>query len=358
MKAAIMRAGAIVVDDYPDPKPEAGETLVKTLACGICGSDLHALTHAEQMNELSPPAMRMDLQKDVVMGHEFCAEILDHGPGSAKTLPVGTRVCAMPVMARAGVAGTVGYSNDFPGGYGEMMVLPEALLLPVANGLATDMAALTEPMAVGHHAVIKANMQKGETSLVIGAGPVGLAVIAALNKLGFHPIVAADFSPRRRELALAMGADEVIDPADHSPYESWLAVASQTEAGLNAEVNPLTGEKALPAGVFFECVGVPGIISQMIEGATPGCRFVVVGVCLELDQFRPMMAITRELNMQFVLGYSPEEFAMTLHGIAEGELNVAPLVSSKVGVEGVAGAFVELANPDLHAKILVEPWRS
>ena len=64
MRAAIMRGGAIVVDDYPDPKPEAGEVLVKTLACGICGSDLHALTHAEQMNEMAPPSLQMDLSRD------------------------------------------------------------------------------------------------------------------------------------------------------------------------------------------------------------------------------------------------------------------------------------------------------
>ena len=358
MRAAIMRGGAIVVDDYPDPKPEAGEVLVKTLACGICGSDLHALTHAEQMNEMAPPSLQMDLSRDLVMGHEFCAEVLDHGPGAAKTLPVGTRVCAMPIMMRGNSTGSVGYSNDFPGGYGEMMVLPEGLLLPVDNGLTTEHAALTEPMAVGLHAVMKAKLQPGETSLVIGAGPVGLAVIAALNLLGHHPIVAADFSPRRRELALALGADEVVDPAEKSPYQSWQEAAGQTEAGLNAEVDLLTGEKQLPPGVFFECVGVPGIINQMIEGAGPDCRFVVVGVCMEMDQFRPMVAVTKELNMQFVFAYTPEEFALTLHNMAQGELDVAPLVSGKVGVEGVAGAFVELANPDLHAKILVEPWRA
>ncbi|MEM7077922.1 MAG: zinc-binding dehydrogenase [Pseudomonadota bacterium] len=357
MRAAIMRDGAIVVDEFPEPVPEAGEVLVKTLACGICGSDLHALQHAHQFNQLAPESMRMDLGRDVVMGHEFCAEILDHGPGSDKLLPVGTRVCSMPVMVRSGQPASVGYANDIPGGYGERMVLHEPLLLPIENGLATQHAALTEPMAVGYHAVMKAQLRDGEVPLVIGCGPVGLAVIAALKLGGYGPIVAADFSSRRRELAVAMGADVVIDPKDHSPYDSWAAVVRDTEAGRQAEVNPLTGEQALPPGVFFECVGVPGVLDQMMQGATAGCRFVVVGVCMETDHFQPMTAITKELNLQFVLAYTPEEFAHTLHAIAQGELDVDPLISASVGIDGVAQAFRDLADPEQHAKILVEPWR-
>lgn len=357
MRAAIMRDGRIVADHIPDPVPLDSDVLVKTLACGICGSDLHALKHADQFQEMADDSMRMDLSRDVVMGHEFCAEIVEHGSSCAKTLPVGTRVCSMPVMVRASQVQSVGYANDFPGGYGELMLLHEPLLMPVTNGLSTEHAALTEPMAVGFHAVQKANMQHGEVPLVIGCGPVGLAVIAALNLLDHHPIVAADFSPRRRELALQMGADIVIDPAEQSPYTSWLETVQASDAGKNAPVNPLTGEPTIPPGVYFECVGVPGIIDQMAIGAIPGCRFVVVGVCMEEDHFHPMTAITKELNLQFVLAYTAEEFALTLHHIAEGNLNVAPLITAKVGVDGVAQAFSDLANPELHAKILVEPWR-
>ncbi|MEM7097922.1 MAG: zinc-binding dehydrogenase [Pseudomonadota bacterium] len=357
MRAAIMRGGQIVADTFPDPVPQDAEVLVKTLACGICGSDLHALKHADQFQAMSPEPMRMDLARDVVMGHEFCAEIIEHGSACTGTLPVGTRVCSVPITARHGKVASVGYANDFPGGYGELMLLLEPMLLPVKNGLATEHAALTEPMAVGYHAVQKANLQPGEVPLVIGCGPVGLAVIACLNLLGFHPIVAADFSPRRRALAETLGADVVLDPATHSPYESWQDAVRASEAGQQAPVNPLTGERTLPPGVFFECVGVPGIIDQMAVGATPGCRFVIVGVCMEEDRFTPLTAISKELNLQFVLAYTPEEFATTLHHIAEGHLNVAPLITDKVGVNSVANAFDELANPEAHAKILVEPWR-
>ena len=92
--------------------------------------------------------------------------------------------------------------------------------------------------------------------------------------------------------------------------------------------------------------------------ARSGARGVVVGVCMQRDGFEPMLGINKELNVQFVLGYTREEFAATLAHIAAGELPVAPLITGKVGVEAVATAFAALASPDTHAKILVEPWHA
>ncbi|HEX6774417.1 MAG TPA: alcohol dehydrogenase catalytic domain-containing protein, partial [Methylomirabilota bacterium] len=201
MRAAVMRSRALVVADVPVPEPGPGEVLVRTLACGICGSDLHALKHADKFVENSRRAGNrrvMDLGRDVIMGHEFCAEIVEHGPKTTGALKVGTRVCSLPMLMRAEGPQSIGYSNDNPGGYGEYMRLSEALLHEVPNGLSTEHAALTEPMAVGVHAVAKARLEPDDAPLVIGCGPVGLAVIAALHLRGVRPIVAADFSSRRR----------------------------------------------------------------------------------------------------------------------------------------------------------------
>ncbi len=358
MRAAVMRNGAIVVDDVPAPVPQSGEVLVKTLACGICGSDLHVLQHAGALARNPEVALgtAVDPRRDMVMGHEFCAEVLDYGPGTGQRFPVGTRVCSVPNIVRQQQIVGIGYSHDVPGGYAEQMVLMEPSLLPVANGLSTDRAALTEPMAVGVHAVEMARLSGDEVTLVVGCGPVGLAVISALKLKGVHPIVAADFSPERRRLAEVMGADIVIDPAARSPYSSWEDAARASEQGAWAPVNPLTGEQRLPPGVFFECVGVPGVIDQMMVGAQPGCRFVIVGVCMEQDHIRPLLAIGKELNLQFVLAYTADEFARTLQHIAEGEIDVDPLITGRVGVSGVARAFTDLKSPEAHAKILVEPW--
>ncbi len=268
MRATIMRDHKLVVDELPTPVPGPGEVLVKTLACGICGSDLHTLKHADKLVETSRRSggiFNMDLARDVVMGHEFCAEIVDHGPNTTKTLKAGTRVCAMPLVLRPSGVETVGYSNDHPGGYGEYMRLTESLLLEVPNGLATELAALTEPMAVGRHAVEKARLEKADAPLVIGCGPVGLSVIAALRLRDVRPIVAADFSPRRRQLAVAMGADIIIDPADGSPYQGWREVAAWEDPASAPPRAPWATGPALRPAVIFECVGVPGVIDQIME---------------------------------------------------------------------------------------------
>jgi threonine dehydrogenase-like Zn-dependent dehydrogenase len=358
MRAAVMRDRKLVVADVPVPEPGPGEVLVRTLACGICGSDLHALKYADAFVETSRRAGNtrvMDLGRDVVMGHEFCAEIVEHGPGTVRALEPGTRVCSRPVLMRATGPQTIGYSNDHPGGYGEYMRLSEALLLEVPHDLAADHAALTEPMAVGVHAVAKARLEPDDAPLVIGCGPVGLAVIAALRLAGAGPIIAADFSPRRRELAAGLGADVVVDPAETTPWESWREAAVRRDPDRAPQLPPwLPGPPRRPA-VVFECVGVPGILDQLMAAAPRGTRIVVVGVCMEADTIHPMLGISKELNLQFVLGYTQEEFAATLRHIAEDLIPVAPLITGHVGIDGVAQAFTDLGSPERHAKIMVHP---
>jgi threonine dehydrogenase-like Zn-dependent dehydrogenase len=360
MRATVMRNRRLVVDDLPEPEPGPGQVLVKTLACGICGSDLHMLRFADRMMEIqkrTAGGFVMDLDRDVVMGHEFCAEILDYGPDSMRQHPVGTRVCSMPVVFGGFGIATVGYSNDFPGGYGERMVLNEMLLLPVPPELPTEIAATTEPMAVGMHAVEKAGPIADDVPLVLGCGPVGLAVIAALRLKEARPIIAADFSPKRRELALKMGADIVVDPAEVSPYRRWEDVA--VPEGVDP-TSPLTlmgiGPQVRP-GLIFECVGVAGVLQQVLEGAPRRARVVVVGVCMESDRIEPILGINKELSLQFVLGYTPEEFAATLEHLAARRIDTTPLLTGRVGVDGIGAAFEALGRPETHAKILAEPWR-
>jgi threonine dehydrogenase-like Zn-dependent dehydrogenase len=99
------------------------------------------------------------------------------------------------------------------------------------------------------------------------------------------------------------------------------------------------------------------VIDQLMAAAPRGARLVIVGVCMEADTIHPMLGISKELNLQFVLGYTPEEFAATLDHIAEGRIRAAPLITGRVTLDGVAQAFQDLASPERHAKILVEPGR-
>ncbi len=338
MRAALMERGRIWVDTVPDPVPQRGEVLVRTRACGICGSDLHAARHTEAFVKTSREAggaFKLTSFDPVVLGHEFCAEVVDFGPDMAHDLATGSLVCSVPMLARgAGLA--VGYSSEVPGGFGEYMVLSRSLLLPVPEGTPDAHAALTEPMAVGLHAVNKARLDGKEAVLVMGCGPVGLAVITALRQRGAGPIYAADFSPRRRELALGQGAHAVVDPAVESAWQ---------HAELRRPDNV----------VVFECIGVPGMIDSIFLAAPRNARIVVVGVCLEMDHSRPLIAINKELSLQYVLGYDMKEFGESLRCIADGAFDVAPLITGRVGLDAVAGAFEALRDPEQHAKILVDP---
>jgi threonine dehydrogenase-like Zn-dependent dehydrogenase len=358
MRAVVRRQKQLVSDEIAEPVPAAGQVLVRTLACGICGSDLHALHHFEHMLDLgrrAGSASKTDPARDIVFGHEFCAEILDHGPGTSTRLKAGTRVVSMPIMLAEAGFETVGYSDRYPGGFAERMVLMEPMLLEVPNGLADDQAAMTEPFAVGEHAVAQSGIDAQSVALVLGCGPVGLAVIAALKVRGFGPVIAADFSPARRRVAEIMGADIVIDPKAASPHGKWreLDVPATLAEQSIARMTGRQGRRP----VVFECVGVPGMLQRVIEEAPPCARIVVAGVCMETDRIEPFLCISKQLDFRFVLGYTPEEFAASLRHIAEGRIDVRPVLTGAVGLDGVAGAFAALANPDEEVKVVVVPGR-
>jgi threonine dehydrogenase-like Zn-dependent dehydrogenase len=128
-----------------------------------------------------------------------------------------------------------------------------------------------------------------------------------------------------------MGAHQTLDAAQGSPFDS---------------VKP---------AVVFEAVGVPGIIDDVLRRARPGTRLVVAGVCMQPDTVHPFFAIAKEINVQFVLAYNPEEFGDSLRALAEGEIDVTPVITGEVGLNGVGQAFDDLADPERHCKILVTP---
>jgi threonine dehydrogenase-like Zn-dependent dehydrogenase len=337
MRASVLRDRRMVYrDDVPDPSPGPGQVLVAVRSCGICGSDLHFAAHGPEVVAMTAKVagdaggMGVDLGRDIFMGHEFSAEVLEAGPDT-ETHPVGTLVTSIPVVLSAKGVEPIVYSNSTIGGYAEQMLLSAPLLLPVPNGLDFRHASLTEPMAVGLHAVNKSGVQPGETALVLGCGPIGIAIVAALAARGVEAIVASDFSPQRRELAIAMGAHRALDPGQGSPFDT---------------VKP---------AVVFEAVGVPGIIDDVMLRARPGTRLVVAGVCMQSDTVHPFFAIAKEINVQFVLAYTPDEFADSLRALAEGDIDVTPLITGEVGLDGVGAAFDDLAVPERHCKILVTP---
>ncbi len=377
MRAVVCQEGALEVRDVPDLVPGRGQLLLDVVACGICGSDLHARHHADAVADAAAAAGYDALMRPadaVVLGHEFCGTVAERGKG---TKAVSGPVVAMPMVRAAGGVHLTGLSPLAAGGYAEQVLVQEALAFAVPNGLAPATAALTEPMAVALHAVRRGQVGKGQTAIVIGCGPIGLGVIAMLKAAGVRTVVASDFSPGRRALATRLGADVVVDPAEGSPFDAARAAGGRfLDATALFELAVSSMEKlravpflpwqhvfraaelagASPSGpVVFECVGVPGILDQVVTAAPLATRVVVVGVCMGDDTIRPSVAINKEIDLRFVLGYTPAEFRKALHLLADGTVDPSPLITGTVGLAGVADAFDALADPETHAKILVAP---
>ena len=379
MKAVVCHETKLEVAEVDDPVPGPGQVLLEVVRSGICGSDLHARTHADELADLAaaigyPDVMRP--HESVVLGHEFSGRVLDYGPDTRKAWPTGTPVVSLPMIQMGDKVHMTGLSAKSPGAYAERVLVQESLTMDVPNGFSPETAALTEPMAVAWHAVRRSRVRKRETAVVIGCGPIGLAVILMLKARGVRKVIATDFSPGRRALAEQCGADVVIDPVAGSPWTGFEKSGYFTDANDLFDLLLVTMGKlrrvpklpwwqvlraadaagATPRGpVVFECVGVPGIIDQIINAAPLASRVVVVGVCMEQDTFQPAMAINKEIDLRFSFVYQPQEFRETLHLMADGKVDPTPLVTGTVGLEGVAGAFEVLGDPERHAKILIDP---
>jgi threonine dehydrogenase-like Zn-dependent dehydrogenase len=377
MKAIVCQHARLDVTDLPEPVPTRGQVRINVLRCGICGSDLHARHGFDAWADMAATAgyTRFGRSSEpIVFGHEFCGEVAEYGPGCRRKSRSGTRVVALPLLRGTGGVDALGFSAQAPGAYAEQMLVSESLMLPVPNGLAPEIAAMTEPMTVAWHAVRRGEVRKDTVAIVLGCGPVGLSVILMLKAKGVRTIVASDYSPGRRALATACGAHVVVDPKEASPFKARKKGQLTTiSAALDLGVATLDKLSQLPVGwwhavrlfeaigvapkfpVIFECVGLPGMIEQVIDQAPMFSRVVVVGMGVGAHQFTPFVANKKELDLRFVGTYTPLEFRDTLHMLAHGKVDPRPLITGTVGLDGVDGAFTALQNPEAHAKILIDP---
>lgn len=346
MRAAILRNHQFQVEELATPQPGPGQVLVKVRACGICGSDLHIFKHAdhmvEQARKLGMPAL--DLERGVltglVLGHEFVGEIVEFGPDTTKALKVGDRVCSMPFVLKDAGPALLGSSPDTSGAYAEYIVLTEALCLKVDDTIPDQAAAFTEPLGIGIHAVNKAALQTDDVAVVIGCGPIGLAITAVLKMRGVKHIYASDLSSSRCKLAKTMGATQVVNAR---------VASAVTTAALEFPSDRL---------VIFENTGAPGMLGRLIVEAPQNARIVVSGIAAGEESVMPMIAIMKELQISFIIYYTADEFAEALAAIRDGKLEWRALVAGTVDLEEVNGAFEMLGNSDVPGKILILPHQT
>lgn len=351
MRAAVLRGGIVETRVIGDPVPGPGQLLVRSLACGVCASDLHFMDHPEAGAYDDSGMSTYDQDVDIVMGHEYCAEVVDYGVGTDRRIPLGTRVSSLPVLTTATGRKIIGQNPESPGGFGEYFLVDEAAARVVTSDLPSEVVCVADALSVGWSAAARAAMTAREVPLVIGCGAIGLSVIAHLARLGVGPIIAVDFVRSRRATASAMGADAVVDPAVMSPFQAWRDVAS----GSTDSMRGLMSMVGFPGCVVFECVGLPGVLDSIIRGCERGTRIFSAGGPPEGEHLHTMTAKRKGLNIQFGGGPLPAHWDDAFEAICSGNLDVTPMLGHTVGLDEVAEALDASRNADGPARIVVVP---
>lgn len=352
MKAMSLLGGVFTLEDLPEPRPAPGQLLVRPPVCGVCGSDVHARDHADHLCALLHRAgFRgfMDPARPVVMGHEFCCEVLEGGDGFERD----QRVVALPFVQGPDGVELIGYSNRFNGAFAERMVVQADLAFAVPDAVPTDVAALAEPLSVAVHAVAESGADADCAFAVIGCGPVGLFVIARLKALGLGPILAIEPNASRRDMAARMGADIVLPAGDPGIGEWWTGLG--LPLGLSDAMAQAPELRRRSRAILFDCVGKPGMTMAIAQVAPVAATIVVIGTCMETDAIEPAFLLQKSLQLRFVFAYTPADFGDAFAMICADPDRLAPMVTGSVPMTQVDRAFAALGAGGSDVKLMVTP---
>ena len=335
MRAATYTAGepALAIADVADPTPAPGGLVLRVDACGICGSDLHM-------------AHNRHARRGTVFGHEFSGTVVGVGR-DVRDLREGDRVVGLPLAgcgtcaacaeglpsrcARALLTGA-----QTPGAYAELVALAERDAYRLPDELSADLGALVEPLAVARHALELTPREPGEPVLVLGGGPVGLAVALWAGSLGARQVVVTDPVAHRRALAEAIGAISL------DPDAADVGTAFADIAGA-------------PPRAIVECIGRPGAVEHATTVAAPGAHVTFAGACAVPDTFRPITATMKELTLHFAVYYRRSDFTHTIDALVARELDPSPLVTAHVNLDQLPDRFEALLGTNDDCKVLVTP---
>ena len=333
MKAAIYpgRGNAVVIEDLPDPSPRANEILIKIHRCGICGTDL-AMTKGGVW----------DFGVGVQFGHEYAGEILAIG-SEVSGIRAGERISVLPSTACGQCAACRSHGNHVlcqnkPGtamvGFAEFACVPATLATKLPVTLSMADGALIEPLAISLYGVKLARIQPGDRVLVLGAGTVALYAIYWARRLGAGRIVAMSRSERRRDLALAMGANAFI------PY-------GRDEIG---EVSESLGG---PPQVVIEGVGAEGMLPKAVQHAGQFGRIVSLGFCTAPDPLIPALGSYKCVSIQFAVGYSMTEFTYIADQMDKGHADPKAIITSEIPLMELPSMMTTLRGSNNETKVHV-----
>jgi (R,R)-butanediol dehydrogenase / meso-butanediol dehydrogenase / diacetyl reductase len=336
MRAAVFHElnKPLIVETVPDPVPGEGEVVIEVCRCGICGSDLHLTSDAI-----------FGVPDGAVLGHEYAGRVAALGKGVDR-VRVGDHVAMIPLHScgrcASCLAGEYAWCSIMRvdgGGYGEYSLARQHQCVVLPRTVALEDAALVEPLAVGLHGVRLSRSEPGARVLVIGAGPIGLAAAYWAKRLGAGRVAVTASSTRRAQLALTLGADVFLDPADASPAAAALALGGAPD-------------------VVYECVGVPGMIARGIDYVRPRGTVIVLGLCTHSDTFMPFTLVAKEVRLQPSAFYDLRDFQVCADALDKDADTARAMVTDTVALEIMPPLFEALRQRTTQCKVLVDPRRS
>jgi (R,R)-butanediol dehydrogenase/meso-butanediol dehydrogenase/diacetyl reductase len=333
MKAVTFQAlhTPLAFETLPDPTPGEGQVAVKVGRCGICGSDLH----------MTEDAMYGCRHGDV-LGHEFAGEVVALGKGT-DGLEIGDFVSVIPLMSCGHCEhcrkGEVQWCETFGlqgGGYAEFALTRPNQCIKLPADLSLADGAIIEPLAVALHGVNLSGLRKGDKVLVLGAGPIGLAVAFWAKRMGAATVAIQDIAEFQQSRALDMGADVfVVDPAD--PVGS-------AERALGGK-----------ADIVFECVGVPGLIAQGVEQVRPRGTILLLGLCTRPNTFNSFAMLSKEVRLVTSAFFTVPEYQTSLDALTQGAIEPRLLVTDTISLSETPEVFESLKHRTHQCKVLIAP---
>lgn len=308
MKAAIMtKPLEIIIEELPVPQVGIDEVLVKVMAVGICGSDIHYYEHGK--------IGRYVVEKPIILGHE-CAGVVASVGGSVTRFKVGDRVAVEPGVVcgrcdackqgRYNLCKDVQFLATPPvdGAFVQYIALREDNLFPIPDHLSFEEAALNEPFSVGIHAAKRTQLAPGSSIAILGMGPVGLMAVVAARAFGAKEIIVTDLEPIRLEAAKKLGATHVINVREQNATE---------------EINRLTG--GIGVDVAWETAGSPHALQTALQSLRRGGKLAIVGLPAqeEIPLNVPSIA-DNEFDIYGVFRYAntyPSGIAILASGLAD-----------------------------------------
>jgi L-iditol 2-dehydrogenase len=333
MKVSVVTApGETQVIDAPKLTVGPSDVLVKTRACGICGTDALFIS----MGGLPGHDGGMPL------GHEPAGEVVEVGD-AVSGIAVGDHVVINPMAAPGGIIGNGAAS----GALSEYLLIENAVrgtsLEVVPDHIPFEVAALNEPMAVARHGVNRCQPKQPDKVVVFGAGPIGLGATIAFKSLGVSHVVVADLIPTRLEKALNVGADAVINSGEED-------VAARLFELHGAGESMFPGKAG--SDIYFDAAGAPTVIDTALACAKKGARLGVVAVHKKPVSVDFLNLMSNEITICGSMGYPSEIFEVTKDLIANWE-KYAVIVSHTIPFDNVDEALKTASTPGAADKVVV-----